>query len=89
MDLPVVQPAGHPYSRPYRGERSWPLPIPRLRARRVRANERVLAQNWWASVIYGGLLIATPFIGALVLTWWLGAYAAIKLYKRHREQPQG
>jgi hypothetical protein len=40
-------------------------------------------------VIYGGLLIATPFIGALVLTWWLGSYAAIKLYKRHREQPQG
>jgi uncharacterized membrane protein HdeD (DUF308 family) len=61
--------------------------------------------RWWlavgglASVIYGVLLIAAPFIGALVLTWWLGAYAivfgfaliavAIKLHARQREQPQG
>ena len=28
-----------------------------------------------ASVIYGALLVFAPFIGALVLTWWLGAYA--------------
>src|SRR4030081_686042 len=58
--------------------------------------------RWWlavgglASVIYGVLLIAAPFIGALVLTWWLGAYAivfgfaliavAIKLHARQREQ---
>jgi uncharacterized membrane protein HdeD (DUF308 family) len=58
--------------------------------------------RWWlalgglASVIYGVLLIAAPFLGALVLTWWLGAYAivfgialiamAIKLYARRREQ---
>jgi uncharacterized membrane protein HdeD (DUF308 family) len=45
------------------------------------------------------LLIAAPFIGALVLTWWLGAYAivfgfaltavAIKLHARRREQARG
>jgi uncharacterized membrane protein HdeD (DUF308 family) len=29
------------------------------------------------SVIYGGLLIAAPMIGAVVLTWWLGAYALV------------
>jgi uncharacterized membrane protein HdeD (DUF308 family) len=61
--------------------------------------------RWWlalgglVSVIYGALLIAAPFIGALVLTWWLGAYAivfgfaliavAIKLHARRREQPRG
>jgi uncharacterized membrane protein HdeD (DUF308 family) len=39
--------------------------------------------RWWlalggiASVIYGVLLVAAPAIGALVLTWWLGAYALI------------
>jgi uncharacterized membrane protein HdeD (DUF308 family) len=59
--------------------------------------------RWWlalgglVSVIYGALLIAAPFIGALVLTWWLAAYAivfgfaliavAIKLRARRREQP--
>jgi uncharacterized membrane protein HdeD (DUF308 family) len=58
--------------------------------------------RWWlvlgglASVIYGVLLIAAPFLGALVLTLWLGAYAivfgialiavAIKLRARWREQ---
>lgn len=61
--------------------------------------------RWWlalgglASVIYGVLLIAAPFIGALVLIWWLGAYAivfgfaltavAIKLHARRREQARG
>jgi uncharacterized membrane protein HdeD (DUF308 family) len=39
--------------------------------------------RWWlvlggmASIIYGALLIAAPLIGALVLTWWLGAYALV------------
>ncbi|HEV7717816.1 MAG TPA: HdeD family acid-resistance protein [Arsenicitalea sp.] len=39
--------------------------------------------RWWlvlggvASIIYGGLLLVAPFIGALVLTWWLGAHALI------------
>jgi len=37
--------------------------------------------RWWLvlggllSVAYGALLIATPLIGAIVLTWWIGAYA--------------
>jgi uncharacterized membrane protein HdeD (DUF308 family) len=37
--------------------------------------------RWWLilggliSVAYGALLVATPIIGAVVLTWWIGAYA--------------
>jgi uncharacterized membrane protein HdeD (DUF308 family) len=39
--------------------------------------------RWWLvlggllSVAYGVLLIITPLIGAIVLTWWLGAYALV------------
>ena len=39
--------------------------------------------RWWlvlgglASIAYGVLLIIAPLIGALVLTWWLGAYALV------------
>jgi len=39
--------------------------------------------RWWLvlggllSFAYGVLLIITPLIGAIVLTWWLGAYALI------------
>jgi uncharacterized membrane protein HdeD (DUF308 family) len=39
--------------------------------------------RWWMvlggllSLAYGILLIITPFIGAIVLTWWLGAYALV------------
>jgi uncharacterized membrane protein HdeD (DUF308 family) len=29
------------------------------------------------SIIYGALLIIAPLMGALVLTWWLGAYALV------------
>ena len=29
------------------------------------------------SVLYGGLLIVAPMVGAVVLTWWLGAYALV------------
>lgn len=29
------------------------------------------------SILYGGLLFVSPFIGALVLTWWVGAHALI------------
>src|SRR5258705_1446738 len=38
--------------------------------------------RWWLilggllSVAFGVLLIITPLIGAIVLTWWLGAYAS-------------
>ena len=37
--------------------------------------------RWWLvlggllSVAYGALLIVAPLIGAIVLTWWIGAYA--------------
>lgn len=30
-----------------------------------------------ASIIYGALLVTAPMIGALVLTWWIGAYAIV------------
>lgn len=39
--------------------------------------------RWWlalggvASLAYGVLLIVAPMVGAVVLTWWLGAYALI------------
>jgi uncharacterized membrane protein HdeD (DUF308 family) len=39
--------------------------------------------RWWlalgglASIIYGALLIMAPFLGAIILAWWLGAYAFI------------
>jgi uncharacterized membrane protein HdeD (DUF308 family) len=39
--------------------------------------------RWWLvlggllSLAYGVLLIVTPLIGAIVLTWWLGAYALV------------
>jgi uncharacterized membrane protein HdeD (DUF308 family) len=37
--------------------------------------------RWWlalgglVSIVYGILLVAAPLIGAVVLTWWIGAYA--------------
>ena len=37
--------------------------------------------RWWLalggllSIVYGILLVAAPLIGAVVLTWWIGAYA--------------
>jgi uncharacterized membrane protein HdeD (DUF308 family) len=39
--------------------------------------------RWWlvfagiVSVIWGVLLLVAPLMGAVVLTWWLGAYAVI------------
>lgn len=30
-----------------------------------------------ASILYGALLVAAPMIGAVVLTWWIGAYALV------------
>ncbi len=39
--------------------------------------------RWWLvfgaiiSMLYGLLLFASPLIGALVLTWWVGAYALV------------
>src|SRR5215204_1549473 len=50
------------------------------------------------SIIYGVLLVIAPLIGALVLTWWIGAYAlvfgiallvlAFKLRARREEHAQ-
>ena len=40
-------------------------------------------ERWWlaiggiASLIYGVLSAAAPLLGALVLTWWLGAYTLV------------
>lgn len=39
--------------------------------------------RWWlalgggASIVYGALLVIAPMAGALVLTWWIGAYALV------------
>jgi uncharacterized membrane protein HdeD (DUF308 family) len=39
--------------------------------------------RWWlvigglVSLLYGALLFVAPLLGAVVLTWWLGAYALI------------
>jgi uncharacterized membrane protein HdeD (DUF308 family) len=39
--------------------------------------------RWWlalsgvASIIFGVLLVIAPLVGALVLTWWVGAYALV------------
>jgi len=39
--------------------------------------------RWWfalggvVSIIYGALLLVAPMLGALVLTWWIGAYAIV------------
>jgi uncharacterized membrane protein HdeD (DUF308 family) len=39
--------------------------------------------RWWlalggiASIIFGVVLLIAPVVGAVVLTWWLGAYALV------------
>lgn len=39
--------------------------------------------RWWmalggvASILYGAALVIAPLVGALVLTWWIGAYALV------------
>jgi uncharacterized membrane protein HdeD (DUF308 family) len=39
--------------------------------------------RWWliagglVSLVYGALLVVAPMIGAVALTWWLGAYALV------------
>ena len=44
---------------------------------------RVDHGRWWlalggvASLVYGILLVIAPLVGALVLTWWIGAYAMV------------
>jgi uncharacterized membrane protein HdeD (DUF308 family) len=51
------------------------------------------------SIVFGVLLAIAPLIGAIVLTWWLGAYAllfgasllvlAMRLRKRRRDPKPG
>jgi uncharacterized membrane protein HdeD (DUF308 family) len=44
---------------------------------------RIDQGRWWlalggaASLLFGVLLIAAPLIGAVVLTWWIGAWAIV------------
>jgi uncharacterized membrane protein HdeD (DUF308 family) len=61
------------------------------------------AARWWlvlggaAAVLFGILMIVAPLAGAVVLTWWLGAYAlvfgaaliilAFKLRARYQDHP--
>lgn len=60
--------------------------------------------KWWlgfgglVSIVWGILLFVAPIEGAVVMTWWLGAYAlvfggalivlAVRL-RRHRNEPRG
>lgn len=56
-----------------------------------------LALSGLASLVFGVLLVAAPLVGAVVLTWWIGAYAivfgtlllvlAYKLRSRRNEGP--
>jgi uncharacterized membrane protein HdeD (DUF308 family) len=64
---------------------------------------RIEQGRWWfalggvASLLFGVLLIAAPLIGAVVLTWWMGAWAivfgafllvaAFRLRSQHNRQP--
>jgi uncharacterized membrane protein HdeD (DUF308 family) len=57
--------------------------------------------RWWlalggvASILFGIALLVAPLVGAVVLTWWIGAYAlvfgifmvvvAYRLWRRHEE----
>jgi uncharacterized membrane protein HdeD (DUF308 family) len=62
-------------------------------------------ERWWlavggiASLMFGVLMVVAPMVGALVLTWWLGAYTlvigvalivlAFRLRSRGNERPAG
>jgi uncharacterized membrane protein HdeD (DUF308 family) len=46
-----------------------------IRLRKYISHEWVLALAGIASIVFGFLLIFWPFTGAIVLTWWIGAYA--------------
>ncbi|MGZ5096397.1 MAG: HdeD family acid-resistance protein [Burkholderiales bacterium] len=49
----------------------------------IAAASHVTSGRWWlllgglASLIYGVLLVVAPMVGALVLTWWMGAWAIV------------
>jgi uncharacterized membrane protein HdeD (DUF308 family) len=60
-------------------------------------------ERWWlaiggiTSLVFGTVMVVAPIVGALVLTWWLGAYAlvmgialivlAFRLRSRDQERP--
>jgi uncharacterized membrane protein HdeD (DUF308 family) len=49
-------------------------------AYRMRKGERgrgLLAFSGIVSILFGALLILSPIIGAVVLTWWIGAYVLV------------
>lgn len=48
-----------------------------MRLRRYVANEWILVVSGVASIIFGALLLFFPIAGALVIAWWVGAYAFI------------
>jgi len=48
----------------------------------IRSKRRTPGRGWRifgaiVSIIFAGLLLIAPFVGALVLTWWLGAWAVV------------
>jgi uncharacterized membrane protein HdeD (DUF308 family) len=48
-----------------------------IRLRRTIKNEWLLALAGIASVAFGVILLIAPIAGAIVLTWWIGAYALV------------
>jgi uncharacterized membrane protein HdeD (DUF308 family) len=48
-----------------------------VRLRRVITGEWLLILSGVLSLIFGFLLVASPLAGALVISWWVGAYAFI------------
>lgn len=68
-----------------------------IRLRRVIAHEWLLGLAGVASVIFGLLLFGAPGPGAIVIAWWIGAYAlvfgvlmlALSFRLRHWSRPGG
>jgi uncharacterized membrane protein HdeD (DUF308 family) len=48
-----------------------------IRLRKEIANEWLLVLAGIASLVFGVLLVLQPAVGALVLVWWIGAYALV------------
>lgn len=48
-----------------------------IRLRKVIEDEWLMAAAGMASLIFGGLLLVQPGVGALVLVWWIGGFAIV------------